>query len=252
MELGLDCHSLVSKAQYLLFTSAYELEPTVFYSLKHQFPFPIYPLGPAIPYFETNHTITAPNYKQWLDSQPKNSVLYVSLGSFLSVSSTQMDEIAYGLEKSGVRYLWVARGDASRASKCCGEKGLVVGWCDQLRVLCHESVGRFWSHCGWNSTLEGVYAGVPMLTFPILYDQMKNDEKIVEEWGIGWRMRKDEGFVGRDEIANLVGRFLDGENFDVQNLRKRASEMRDICHKAVEGGSSIKNLDACISNIVSN
>ncbi|KAJ6345620.1 hypothetical protein OIU78_008307 [Salix suchowensis] len=70
------------------------------------------------------------NYFQWLDSQAPGSVLYVSLGSFFSISSKQMDEIASGLRNSGVGYLWVARGEALRLKENCGEKGIVVPWCD--------------------------------------------------------------------------------------------------------------------------
>ena len=78
----------------------------------------------------------------WLDTQPVNSVLYVSLGSYLSVSSAQLDEIAVGLAQSNVRFLWVLRDacagvrDLIRGSHC-----VIVPWCDQLKVLCHPSVG---------------------------------------------------------------------------------------------------------------
>ncbi|KAK8645698.1 hypothetical protein V6N13_119521 [Hibiscus sabdariffa] len=90
--------------------------------------------------FNTSSTTTSPNghdYLQWLDLQPKGSVLYVSMGSFLSVSAAQMDEIVAGVKDSGVRYLWVSRGDSSRFEDSCGDQGLVIPWCDQLRVLCY-------------------------------------------------------------------------------------------------------------------
>ncbi|PQQ06560.1 hypothetical protein Pyn_40437 [Prunus yedoensis var. nudiflora] len=181
MKLALECISWVPKAQYLLFTSVYELEPHIFDSLQAEFPFHVYPIGPAIPYLELEHNCSASaadnaiDYLKWLDSQSKGSVLYISLGSFLSVLSTQMDEIAAGLRNSGIRYLWVARGEASRLKESYNdEMGLVVPWCEQLKVLCHSSVGGFWTHFGWNSTLEAVFAGVPMLTFPLFLDQLPN------------------------------------------------------------------------------
>ncbi|KAI3450855.1 hypothetical protein Pfo_007520 [Paulownia fortunei] len=139
-----------SKAKYLVFTSVYELEAQVFDALKQKSAFSIYNIGPATSYFKArdiiNSTTTTPaddtnNYLKWLDLQPPSSVLYVSLGSFLSVSRAQTDEIAAGLHDSGVRFLWVARRETSRLQEMCGEKGLVVAWCDQLRVLCHPSVG---------------------------------------------------------------------------------------------------------------
>ncbi|RVW56908.1 UDP-glycosyltransferase 87A2 [Vitis vinifera] len=104
------------------------------------FSFPIYPVGPVLPYFNIRDSSSVTtgsdnlNYFQWLDSQPCNSVLYVSFGSVYSVSSAQVDEIAAGLRDSGVRFLWVARGEASRGREVCGEMGLVVPWCNQLKA----------------------------------------------------------------------------------------------------------------------
>ncbi|KAB1202240.1 UDP-glycosyltransferase 87A1 [Morella rubra] len=114
------------------------------------------------------------SYLEWLDCQHKSSVLYISMGSFLSVSSAQMVEIAAGLRDSGVRFLWVARDEASRLKDVCGDMGLLVRWCDQLRVLSHSSIGGFLTHCGWNSIQESVFSGVPFLTFPLGMDQPQN------------------------------------------------------------------------------
>ena len=83
------------------------------------------------------------DYFQWLDNQPSGSVLYISQGSFLSVSNEQIDEIAAGVRESGVRFLWVQRGENDRLKDICGDKGLVLQWCDQLRVLQHHSIGVF-------------------------------------------------------------------------------------------------------------
>ncbi|GFZ07096.1 hypothetical protein Acr_19g0000330 [Actinidia rufa] len=94
-----------------------------------------------------------------------------------------------GFHDSGVRYLWVARDKMSRLKEDCGEAGMVVPWCDQLKVLCHSSVGGFWTHCGWNSTLENVFAGVLMLALPLSMDQFLSSKFVVEDWKIGWRVR---------------------------------------------------------------
>nr|TKS07902.1 hypothetical protein D5086_0000109420 [Populus alba] len=261
LQLALECISKVPQAQYLLFTSIYELEPQVMDTMKDTFQFPVYPIGPAIPYLElegnlsgTNYSHMAPDYLQWLDSQPKDSVLYISLGSFLSVSSTQMDEIIAGLQDSGVRYLWVARGEASRLKDICSDDmGLVLPWCDQLKVLCHSSIGGFWTHCGWNSTLEAVFAGVPMLTFPLFLDQEANSKQILEVWGIGWKVKrglKEEKFLTREEIAELVQKFMDLESNEGKEMRRRARELGNICQQGIaEGGSSTTNLDAFIRDI---
>ncbi|KAI7982557.1 UDP-glycosyltransferase 87A1 [Camellia lanceoleosa] len=141
--------SKVPKSQYLLFSSIYELESPVVDALQLKFPIPIYSIGPLIPYFNlehpTSHTIASQtdyDYLKWLDSQPQSSVLYISMGSFLSVSSDQMDEIVAGLRDSGVRCLWVARDKASRLEEACGSSGMVVPWCDQLKVKKDEEMDK--------------------------------------------------------------------------------------------------------------
>ncbi|KAK6271717.1 hypothetical protein POUND7_008800 [Theobroma cacao] len=254
LELALDCISRVPNAQYLLFTSVYEFEPQVFDSLSATFSFPVYPIGPAIPYLELKDgSCKTSNYLQWLDSQQVGSVLYISLGSFLSVSKTQMDEIIAGLQICGVRYLWVARGEVSRLKDCCGDMGLVIPWCDQLKVLCHPSIGGFWTHCGWNSILEAVFAGVPMLAFPLFLDQDTNSRQIAEDWKNGSRVKstvRAEKLVTGEDIAQLVRRFMDVESNEGKEIRRRARELQDKCLVAIsEGGSSAANLDAFLDSI---
>nr|GMD17349.1 UDP-glycosyltransferase 87A1-like [Ipomoea batatas] len=106
------------------------------------------------------------------------------LGSFLSVSSSQQDEIVAGVHASGVRFLWVTRGEESQFQRENNNGGgcLVVRWCNQFEVLRHRAVGGFWSHCGWNSTKEAAFAGVPVLTFPIFWDQTTNSFKFDFLW----------------------------------------------------------------------
>ncbi|PSR95035.1 UDP-glycosyltransferase [Actinidia chinensis var. chinensis] len=247
--------SLVPKTQYLLFTTIYELESHTIDALRNIIPIPIYSIGPAIPYFNLKDNDNDNNHVQWLNSQPKSSVLYVSQGSFLSVSKAQMDEIIIGVKNSGVRFLWVARGEASRIKELCGsDEGVVVPWCDQLKVLCHPSIGGFWSHCGWNSTKEGIFAGVPFLTYPIFADQIPNSKTIVEDWKIGWKVRrgigKEEQLVTREEITRLVRRVMDLESKEGKEMRKRAKELREICRRATsEGGSAETDIDAFIRDI---
>ncbi|XP_059430671.1 UDP-glycosyltransferase 87A1-like [Corylus avellana] len=248
----------VTKAQYLLFTSTYELESQVIEIIKAEFPFPVYAIGPTIPFLDVAENFSQANfddsdlnYFEWLDCHPRSSVLYISMGSFLSVSSAQMDELAAGLRDSGVRFLWVARGEACRLKEICGDKGLVVPWCNQLRVLSHSSIGGFLTHCGWNSIQEGVFYGVPFLTFPIVMDQTQNSRLIAEDWRIGWRVKQDvevDKLVTREEIAVLVQNFMDLGSEEVKEMRKRASELRQICQRAIaEKGSSETNINAFLS-----
>jgi hypothetical protein len=256
----LEAFSWLSKAQYLLFTSIYELESQANDVLKAEFPFPVYAIGPTIPFLDlaenislASHDDSDLNYLEWLDCQPRSSVLYISMGSFLSISGAQMDELAAGLRDSGIRFLWVARDETIKLKEVCGDMGLVVPWSNQLRVLSHSSIGGFLSHCGWNSIQEGVFCGVPFLTFPIVADQMQNSKLIVEDWKIGWRVKEDVGagsLVTREKIGGLVQNFMDLESDQVKEMRKRASEVQQICRRAIaEKGSSETNVSAFLRDI---
>lgn len=250
--------SLVPKAQFLLLTSTYELEAQVIDALGKEFAFPIYSIGPAIHYFSltdneslsTGHTEA--EYVKWLDAQPTSSVLYISQGSFLSVSNAQLDEIVAGVHDSGVRFFWVTREDTTHLQKRGDTKGVVVPWCDQLKVLSHRSIGGFWSHCGWNSTKEAIFSGLPMLSFPIFWDQTTNSKQIVEDWKIGWRVKRDdETLITRQEIARLLRKFMDLESDEGKEMRRRAKELQAICQQATEKGGSSKNaIDAFMQDIL--
>ncbi|CDY24026.1 BnaC03g16650D [Brassica napus] len=231
------CFDELRRAKCLLFTTAYELERKAIDFLTAKLDIPVYATGPLIP-FEKLSDGSEPDYIRWLDEQPESSVLYVSQGSFLSVSEAQMDEIVEGVRASGVRFLWVARGGESKLNKAFeGSSGVVVSWCDQLRVLCHVAVGGFWTHCGFNSTLEGMYSGVPMLAFPLFWDQILNGKMIVEDWRVGIRIerrKKAEVLIGRDEVKEVVKRLMDRESEDGKEIRRRACDLSEICRGAVE------------------
>ncbi|XP_010922028.1 UDP-glycosyltransferase 87A2 [Elaeis guineensis] len=258
---ALDAFSWVRKARCVLFTSFFELEACVIDALRAELSCPVYPVGPSIPYMTLKEKPKKPvllngsdkDCFDWLDSQPKNSVLYVSLGSFLSVSSSQLDEIAMGLRASETRFLWVARGDSSRVQEMSGALGLVVPWCDQLKVLCHPAVGSFLTHCGWNSTLEGVFAGVPMLTFPISWDQPPDSRLIVDEWKVGLSLKEKMGkdnVVGREEIAKTIKRLME-DTVESREIRRRAAELREASHRAIEeGGSSCTHINSFVRDLL--
>ncbi|MBA0876689.1 hypothetical protein Goshw_014057 [Gossypium schwendimanii] len=246
----LGCVSWAGKANYLLLPSIYALESQTIDALKAELSLSIYTVGPSIPYLDLSHGDKG-DCLEWLDRQPSNSVLYVSMGSFLSVSNVQMEEITAGLQDSGVRFLLVAREGSWKLKHGYGGEGLVVPWCDQLRVLCHPSIGGFWSHCGWNSVKEGIFAGTPFLTFPLFADQNLNSKLIVEDWKIGWRIKKHQ-FTTRGEISSLVKKLMDLESDDeVKQMRARAKELQKECLLAIERhGSSESNINSFIHSIL--
>lgn len=242
--------SWFSTAQSLLFNSFDELEGHAMNTLRSKLSIPIYSIGPCIPHMTLVDNSPDPYYK-WLDSQQTSSVLYVSLGSFLPISTVHMVELAAGLQMSGVPFLWVVRGDCTEIKKLGGEKGFVVPWCDQLSVLCHPSVGGFMTHCGWNSTLEGIYAGVPMVTYPLMWDQYPNSKLIVDDWKVGFRMKneEEEGVLGREHIANVVQKLMDLDADDSRELRRRAREFKERSLKALnDEGLSITSIDAFLQD----
>lgn len=261
METVFERFSKVPQVQYLLLNSFYELEPLAFNSLQATFPFPVHAVGPAIRYLEiadgSSKTIGEGDldYLKWLDLQPKESVLYIALGSFFVLSNAQMDEFVAALRSSGVRFLWVAREDAARLKDSCGDMGLIVHWCDQLRVLCHPSIGGFWSHCGWNSTVEAIYTAIPMLAFPLFFDQVPNSRNIVEDWKNGWPVKRanmgSQILVGKEAISDLVKRFMDPDSNERNETRKRARDLKNLCDQAItNGGSSWATLDAFIGDFL--
>jgi hypothetical protein len=196
----------------------------------------------------------------WLDSQPNQSVVFLCFGSLEPFTKEQLREIAIGLEKSGQRFLWVVRDppfhNLSVSIKPNGypdldsllpdgflertkERGLVVKlWAPQVEILNHSSVGGFVTHCGWNSTLEAVCAGVPLVAWPLYAEQTLNRAVLVEEMKLALSMNESEdGFVSADEVEkNLRGLM---ESDEGKLIRERAIAMKNAAKAAmIEGGSS--------------
>ena len=189
---------------------------------------------------------------QWLDRQADSSVLYVSFGSIAVLSAEQFQELALGLEASGVALLWVIRPDLLHGEKALfpggylermKERTCFVEWAPQLQVLKHGAVGGFLTHCGWNSTLESICAGVPMLGWPYFADQMLNNRCCVDAWGVGLAFESEpllEQLVRRGEVERKVRELMGVVQFG-DTMRERASYWREAARKAVAlngGGSS--------------
>lgn len=191
----------------------------------------------------------------WLNERTFSSVVYVSFGSLAVINAEQMEELAWGLEASNKYFLWVVRTkESNKLPKDfiggTSGKGLVVSWCPQLQVLAHESVGCFITHCGWNSTLEAMSLGVPMVAMPQWTDQSTNAKHVMEIWKMGIRARTDEsGIVRRDEIAHCISQVMEGQKG--QEIMTNAKTWKDLARQAVGvGGSSDKNIKEFVSELI--
>ncbi|KAL6845967.1 hypothetical protein ACP4OV_023415 [Aristida adscensionis] len=185
--------------------------------------------------------------RAWLDAMPACSVVYVAFGSVATPSPVQMAEVAEGLYNCGKPFLWVVR--ASETSKIpenfadrVKERGLIVTWSPQLEVLAHPAFGCFLTHCGWNSAMEGLSAGVPMVAMSQWSDQPMNAKYIEDVWRVGVRVRQDkEGVVRKEEIERCIHEVMEGERST--EYQQNAAIWKEKAKRAVsEGGSSDTNI----------
>lgn len=193
----------------------------------------------------------------WLDSQPPKSVLYVSFGSVTLLSRNELMEFWYGLVNSGLKFLWVMRPDSITGDdketpvpveleEGTKERGYLVGWVPQNDVLAHPSVGAFFTHSGWNSTLEGIAAGMPMICWPYFADQMINSRFVSDVWKVGLDMKDS---CDRVIVEKMVKEIM-VERRD--EFLERAEKMGELAKKAIsEGGTSYTNLNRLIKFIKS-
>ncbi|CAN1197388.1 Scopoletin glucosyltransferase [Linum perenne] len=208
---------------------------------------------------------------RWLDCRVPNSVLYICFGSMSDISDAQLFEIAAALETSEQSFIWAVKREVNEDSsekkeewlpegfeKRMEGKGLIIkGWAPQVLILDHEATGGFMTHCGWNSTLEGVAAGVPMVTWPLQAEQFLNGKLVTDvlRTGVGigsqeWSRDERKIVVGRGDIERAVRQVMVGE--EAEEMRERAMELKEKAVKAnEEGGSSYSDLKSLLQELAS-
>ncbi|KAK4783255.1 hypothetical protein SAY86_007629 [Trapa natans] len=212
---------------------------------------------------------------EWLDSRSPGSVLYVCFGSICRhILATQLIELAIGLESSGCSFIWVIKKDPEVYSReleswlreekyeerVAGRGLIIKGWAPQVLILSHHAVGGFMSHCGWNSTLEGAAAGVPMITWPMFAEQFYNEKLVVQvnqtgvvvgvERCMTWGKEEEIGVLVRRDAVKLAIERLMGGRGEGEERRRKAREMAELAKRAVEdGGSSYKNMSLMIHHV---
>lgn len=262
-----DQFSNLEKTDWILFNTFYKLECEIVDWMTSRWP--IKTVGPTCSLLQTdeklannnnNHMISLFEPKQeacaeWLDSKGTNSVIYISFGSVATLGKEQMQEIARGLLMSDCYFLWVVR--ASEKDKLpesfastASEKGLIMEWCHQPQVLAHNALAGFMTHCGWNSTLEALSNGVPLIAMGQWVDQTTNSKLIEDVWKFGIRAKVgDIGIVTRDEIAKCIQEISEGDKG--KELKRNAKKWKELAKEAVEnGGTSANNIEDFVSEII--
>lgn len=265
LDMMLGQFSNASQADWLLFNSFDQLESKVLKVMAEVER--VRTIGPAVPSIYLDKRIQSDkehslnmftpsdvDYIEWLNSKGAGSVLYASFGSIARLGEEQMEELITGIKQSNKHFLWVIREKEQSKlpdgfAEQVRDKGLLLPWCSQLEVLAHEAVGCFLTHCGWNSTIEALSMGVPMVAMPHIWDQFTNAKFIEDVWELGVRVKKDEmGIVRGKELESCIREVMDGERGET--IKANAARWRESAREAVDaGGSSELNIDEFVQSL---
>ncbi|XP_058110923.1 UDP-glucose iridoid glucosyltransferase-like [Magnolia sinica] len=237
------------------------LEQTTLAEFRHDFQIHVYPIGPLHKHLtetcnsssllmEDHSCIT------WLDRQAPRTIIYVSFGSIAAMDRSELIETAWGLAHSGQPFMWVVQTGLVHGSKwvefpegfedMLGDRGLIVKWAPQQEVLAHPSVGGVWTHCGWNSTLESICEGVPMLCWPCFGDQSMNARLVSHVWRVGIRL---EHGLDRDKIEWAIRKLMVGQ--EGEGMKERIEDLKENVDRCLrKGGSSNQSLNNLIDFIL--
>ncbi|XP_010459993.1 PREDICTED: UDP-glycosyltransferase 85A3 [Camelina sativa] len=256
------------RASAVILNTFDDLEHDVIKSMQSILP-PVYPIGPL--HLLVNREIEEDSeigrmgsnlWKEetqclnWLDTKSRNSVVYVNFGSITKMTVTQLEEFAWGLAATGKEFLWVMRPDLVAGEEAVipaeflvetEDRRMLASWCPQEKVLSHPAIGGYLTHCGWNSTLESLSCGVPMVCWPFFAEQQTNCKFSCDEWEVGIEIGGD---VKREEVEAVVRELMDGEKG--KKMREKAEEWRRLAEKATEHpcGSSVVNLETIVSKVL--
>lgn len=260
-----------------------ELEPHAVRSLAGLGAPAVYPVGPILSLNGETKEKDIDGHRgddimEWLDKQPPSSVVFLCFGSRGWFREDQVKQMACALERSGHRFLWSLRrpplskgqveipSDYADPAEVLPEGflhrtasvGKVIGWAPQAAVLAHRAIGGFVSHCGWNSTLESLWFGVVVATWPLRGEQQFNAFELVVELGLATEIKMDyrrdfrmeSGILTADEIEGGIRKLMEEAGSE---RWKKVKEVSEKSRKALtEGGSSYLSLGRLIDDILNN
>ncbi|CAI0542158.1 unnamed protein product [Linum tenue] len=263
------------KSKGILVNTVKELESYAVDSLSRTENPKVYPVGPILNLKSGDTSFESREDDEtieWLDQQPESSVVFLCFGSMGAFRGEQVREIASALEGSGHRFLWSLRRPGEGGPWASptdyedvrevlpegfldrtAEVGRVMGWVPQAAVLAHKSIGGFVSHCGWNSTLESVWFGVPMATWPMYAEQQFNAFLLVEELEIATEVRMDyrsesEEVVSAEELERGIRSLMED-----CSRKGRMKGFSDLVRGALtDGGSSSSSIAEFIGDVSNN
>ncbi|XP_021735023.1 UDP-glycosyltransferase 84B2-like [Chenopodium quinoa] len=257
--------SILNRFQWIFGSSFCDIEETLVNSMM-QFK-PILPIGPLVSPYMLNVGEVLKDEEEndlcldWLDKQGASSVIYIALGSISVMSQSETEALAMALESdSNRRFLWVRKEGENGWGGKTGElpkgflentkdRGLIVPWCRQDKVLMHPAIKCFLTHCGWNSTLETISAGVPVIAYPDWTDQPTNAKLLVDVFKVGVRMKKTkDGELRKDEIERCIVEVTTGPRR--LDMKEQANKWKVVAKKATSsGGSSNMNIQNFVNAI---
>ncbi|KAE8657465.1 AP2 domain class transcription factor [Hibiscus syriacus] len=214
---------------------------------------PFYPVGPII---KQEETLSYTECLEWLDKQPPDSVLFLKFGSGGTLSFEQQTELACGLELSQQRFMWVVRKPTDTPGagflNSTRDVGFVVSsWAPQVAVLAIPPTEGFLSHCGWNSALESIVHGLPIVAWPLYAEQRMNATLLAEVMGVAVKAKMEAGETGRalsgeKRLREWRGRMMEGEEGKV--IRCRVKELKESAAKALNSNRSSYDSPSCVAD----
>lgn len=229
------------KATAVAINSFEELEPEVVNLLKSRFqkflnvgPFSLIASSPSPPLIKDDSGCL-----EWLDKHKPASVAYISFGSVVTPPPHELAAFAQALIESGFPFIWSFRGNIEdvlpKGFNKSGLNGKIVPWAPQVQVLGHASTGVFVTHCGWNSILESIVGGVPMICRPFFGDQKLNMNTVEAVWEIG--VGVEGGVITKD--GAMMALELTLKHKEGNKMREKIKVLKNLARQAaVSNGSS--------------